>query len=50
MSERDVVRARLTEGQAEIQIGERLIEVDRRDNDARANSCPIELVSAALGS
>jgi hypothetical protein len=49
MSERDTVRARLTEGRAEIQIGERALQVDRRDNSARDNTCPIELVSAALG-
>jgi hypothetical protein len=44
-----MVHARLSEGQAEIHIGERLLQVDRRDNDARTTTCPIELISAALG-
>jgi hypothetical protein len=35
---------------AEVQIGERVLQVDRRDNAARTYTCPIELVTAALGS
>jgi hypothetical protein len=50
VSEQDTVRARLSEDCADIQIGDRQMSVDRRDNSARANTCPIELVSAALGS
>ena len=33
-----------------VEIGDRSIEVDRRDNPYRENICPMELVSAALGS
>ena len=46
----DIVRVRYADGGAEVRIGERLLQVQRRDNDTRANTCPIELVSAALGS
>jgi hypothetical protein len=46
----DTVRVRYVEGGAEVQIGERLLQIQRRDNDARTNTCPIELVTAALGS
>jgi len=46
----DTVRVQYTDGGAEVQVGERLLHVQRRDNDARTNTCPIELVSAALGS
>ena len=37
-------------GQAQVTIGDRSFTVDRRDNDARTLSCPVQLVSAALGS
>ena len=47
---RDTVRVRYIEGSAEVRIGERLLQVQRRDNDARISTCPIELVTAALGS
>jgi len=46
----DEVRVRYVGGLAEVRIGNRVLEVDRRDNDARAYTCPVELVSAALGS
>ena len=46
----DVVRVRYADGGAEVRIGERLLQVQRRDNDTRTDTCPIELVSAALGS
>jgi hypothetical protein len=46
----DTVRIRYTEGDAEVRIGERQLQVQRRDNETRSNTCPIELVSAALGS
>jgi hypothetical protein len=46
----DTVLARYVEGGAEVRIGERLLQVQRRDNGARTYTCPIELVSAALGS
>jgi hypothetical protein len=46
----DTVHVRYADGGAEVRIGERLLQVQRRDNDARTNTCPIELVSAALGS
>ena len=44
------VRVHYAAGQAEVQIGERVLQVERRDNDARTSVCPVELVSAALGS
>lgn len=46
----DTIQVRYTEGGAEVQIGERILQVQRRDNDARTNTCPVELVTAALGS
>ena len=46
----DVVRVQYAAGQAEVHIGERVLHVERRDDDARTTTCPIELVSAALGS
>ena len=46
----DKVRVRYAGGGAEVRIGERLLQVQRRDNDTRTDTCPIELVSAALGS
>ena len=46
----DFVRVQYADGGAEVRIGERLLQVQRRDNDTRTNTCPIELVSAALGS
>jgi hypothetical protein len=46
----DIVRVRYAEGGAEVRIGERLLQVQRRDNDSRVYTCPIELVTAALGS
>ena len=46
----DVVQVHYAAGRAEVRIGDRVLQVDRRDNDARDYTCPIELVSAALGS
>ena len=46
----DIVRVWYSDGGAEVRIGERLLQVQRRDNDTRTDTCPIELVSAALGS
>jgi hypothetical protein len=46
----DTVRAHYANGGAEVRIGERLLQVQRRDNDERTATCPIELVGAALGS
>jgi hypothetical protein len=45
----DTVWVRYAEGGAEVQIGERLLRVQRRDNETRISTCPIELVTAALG-
>jgi hypothetical protein len=50
MNSGDTVRVRYTEDSAEVWIGERLLQVQRRDNDARTYTCPIELVAASLGS
>ena len=44
------VRVRYTSGHAQVQIGDRELRVDRRDDDARDHTCPVELVAAALGS
>jgi hypothetical protein len=46
----DAVRVSYTNGQAEARIGERTLAVARRDDKARTSVCPLELVSAALGS
>jgi hypothetical protein len=46
----DEVQVRFVEGRAEVRVGDRALKVDRRDNNARTYTCPIELVSAALGS
>jgi hypothetical protein len=46
----DTVTVRYAGASAEVRIGERLLQVQRRDNDTRTDTCPIELVSAALGS
>jgi len=50
----DVVRARYTGQGAEVRIGTaslaRTFQVDRRDDEARVHTCPLELVSAALSS
>jgi hypothetical protein len=50
MATGDVVSVRYSKGHARVQIGDRLLDVERRDDDARAHTCPIELVTAALGS
>ena len=44
------VVVRYTDGHAEVQIGDRTLDVDRRDDASRIHTCPIELVTAALGS
>jgi hypothetical protein len=46
----DTVHVRYAGGGAEVKIGERRLQVQRRDNDTRTSTCPIELISAALGS
>jgi hypothetical protein len=46
----DVVRVRYAEGRAEVRIGDRQLQVDRRDSRTRDATCPNELVAAALGS
>jgi hypothetical protein len=50
MSSGDVISVRYEAGCAQVRIGGRGLEVDRRDRDDRESTCPIELVSAALGS
>jgi hypothetical protein len=45
----DCVSVRYAAGRAEVQIGDRRLEVERRDAEGRTRTCPIELVSAALG-
>ena len=46
----DRIQVRYVDGHAVVRAGDRTIEVDRRDNEQRAATCPIELVTAALGS
>jgi len=46
----DRVRVQWAEGRAQVRIGDRVLAVERRDEDGRIFSCPVELVSAALGS
>lgn len=46
----DEVRVQLVDAVVEVRVGDRVLEVDRSDNDARVATCPVELVSAALGS
>ena len=46
----DIVRVQYAAGQAQVCIGQRTLQVERRDDDQRSSSCPVELVSAALGS
>ena len=46
----DVVQVHYAAGRAEVRIGERALSVARRDDEGRAEVCPLELVSAALGS
>jgi len=46
----DIVTVRYLDGCAQVRIGEHALEVDRRDDKARTRTCPIELVTAALGS
>jgi hypothetical protein len=46
----DTVRVHYTGAHAQVEIGERTFTVDRRDNADRSYTCPIELVTAALGS
>jgi hypothetical protein len=45
-----VVRALYRSGQAEVWVDDRLLLVERRDDQDRTYGCPIELVAAALGS
>lgn len=49
-SDCEKVIVRTYKDHTKVQIGDRTLEVDRRDDLARENICPMELVSAALGS
>ncbi len=44
------VCVRYVDGRAEVQVGERSLMVNRRDDETRTFTCPLELVTAALGS
>jgi hypothetical protein len=46
----DAVRVHYDGKHAHVQIRDRTLEVDRRDDAERTYTCPIELVTAALGS
>lgn len=46
----DIVRVQYAAGQAHVSIGERSLRVERRDDEQRTGVCPMELISAALGS
>jgi hypothetical protein len=45
----DLVRVHYEAGQAWVRIGARALQVDRRDNETRDETCPIELIGASLG-
>jgi hypothetical protein len=45
-----VVRARYLSGRAEVWVGDRPLQVERRDEEDRTYGCPIEFVTAALSS
>jgi putative redox protein len=49
-SDCEKVSVRTFKDHTKVDIGNRSIEVDRRDIPSRENICPMELVSAALGS
>ena len=50
MAEKNVVVVEYKDGFANVIIGNRKITVARRDADTREDLCPVELISAALGS
>ena len=50
MESADPVVVRYADGHAKVHIGDRTLDVDRRDDTSRVHTCPIELVTAALGS
>ena len=50
MAGKNVVVVEYKNGVANVIIGKRKIAVARRDADTRENLCPVELISAALGS
>jgi hypothetical protein len=50
MTYTDPVVVRYVDGHAQVQIGDRALTVDRRDDRSRTYTCPIELITAALGS
>jgi hypothetical protein len=49
MTDNNLVSVHYTSGRAQVRIGDRVLHVDRRDDADRAYTCPIELVTAALG-
>jgi hypothetical protein len=50
MASESLVSVRYDSGRAQVHIGDRVLQVDRRDDASRTYTCPIELVTAALGS
>jgi hypothetical protein len=46
----DAVSARYVAGRALIEMEGRSLQAERRDDDTRVGSCPLELISAALAS
>ena len=46
----DEVYVRSLHGRAEVRFADHVLEVERRDTDSRVYTCPLELVTAALGS
>jgi len=49
MKEKNEVVVQYKNGFAEVSIGDNIIRVARRDETTREYLCPVELVSAALG-
>ena len=50
MNDDHTTYVRLIDGRAEVQIGERTLNVSRRDIPDETYNCPVELLTAALGS
>jgi hypothetical protein len=50
MSDQSKTIARLVDGIARVSIDGRTISISRNNENDRENICPVELISAALGS
>ena len=50
MAAKNSVLINFKDGRANVQLGDRKIEIARRDAHALDYLCPVEMISAALGS